>query len=134
MKLLLASLLLMLSGCALWNRPAPELITSADYGNYPDNYKEIVGKFMQTSPTYQKNEPIYYNWRGPSKGYSYDGSGAYFGYIVCVEVKTRNELGGYTVGQPYMHIINNGDVIKVDGGNPLGSDEAQTVTTACSSF
>lgn len=91
---------LMATGCALMHKPTQEQIVNADYGTYPDDYKAIVSSYIDRT-LIDPDSMRLSDWKGPSRGYIYDYSGAYFGYRVCAEVNAKNRMGGYVGRQPY---------------------------------
>ncbi len=112
---LLIFTLFTIMGCASMNKPTPAQITNADYGSYPDNYKNIVENYMARM-LFDPYSAVFSNWRGPAQGYIYDITGTYFGYRVCVEVNAKNRMGGYTGNKMHLFVINNGHVINQQGG------------------
>lgn len=112
------------------HKPTQEQIVSADYGSYPDDYKTIVSSYVERT-LIDPNSMLLTDWRGPSRGYVYDYSGAYFGYRVCVEVNAKNRMGGYIGRQPFFFMLHNGRIIKSEGGYAYGTIGASNVETAC---
>ena len=106
------------TGCAM-NHPTPEQIATASYGQYPDNYQEIIQSYM-SSILFDPTSVMYSEWRGPSKGYFQDDGKAVFGYRVCVEVNAKNRMGGYTGWQVQFFMIKDGRVIHSEGAYRYG--------------
>jgi hypothetical protein len=121
--------ILVLTGCAM-SKPTPEQIANAYYGHPPDNYKEIIQTYME-GILIDPNSVIYAGWRGPSKGYYQDYGKTFFGYRVCVEVNSKNRMGGYTGRQTWFFVINDGRVIDRVGGFRSGTIGAEEVYNAC---
>ncbi len=115
---LLAAVVMILAGCALANKPTPEQIAAADYGNYPDNYQEIIINYM-LDRFYDPN-PVYKGWTPPVKAHAYDMNGAYYGYKTCVEANPKNRMGGYTGFKLYRFLIKNGGVVFFDSSGQGG--------------
>lgn len=134
MKSTFASLFLfvVLTGCAVMNRPTPEQISRADYGNYPINYQETIKNYM-SRVLLDPYSAVYTSWRGPGQGYIYDFSGSYFGYRVCTEINAKNSMGGYVGSQLYFFIIRNAEVIYKIGGSASGTVGAEQDYNLCSS-
>ena len=113
-------------GCATVHKPTPEQIATADYGSYPNNYRQVVEDYMRKI-LIDPYSAVYEGWCGPSAGYYYDWSGTYFGYRVCVEINSKNRMGGYVGSKPFYFMINNGTVVKMYGGYSYGTVGAETV-------
>ena len=103
-----------LGGCAT-NQLTDEQIASADYGPYPENYREIVKAYFSAAlkDPYSAN----YNFERPYKGYSTKsilagGGPDKFGYLVKVYVNAKNSFGAYTGWEPYLFLIRNGRIIQ----------------------
>ena len=72
--------LVTLVGCAALHEPTSEQIELANYGRYPDNYKEIVTNFM-SDLLFDPYSAVYSGWCGPKKGWVGGGLlGDKFGY------------------------------------------------------
>lgn len=119
-----------LIGCAAAHKPTPEKIAVADYGSYPENYRQIVEDYMKKI-LIDPYSAVYDDWHGPSKGYFYDMSGTYFGYRVCVEINTKNRMGGYVGSKPFFFMIKDGLVVKMEGGYRYGSVGDEMVRSLC---
>ena len=112
--------------------PSPEQIRQADYGIYPEKYKELVTEYI-TANLIDPTSPIFSNWTGPEKGwyqelYSQNGK-VYYGYKVCVYVNAKNRMGGYTGASPFFVVINNNQVVYLDSASSykrgtIGEQEA----------
>lgn len=90
--------------------PTPEQIAHASYGQYPDNYQEIIRSYM-SSILFDPTSVMYSEWRGPSKEFFQEEGKTVFGYRVCVEVNAKNRMGGYTGWQIQFFLIKDGRVI-----------------------
>ncbi len=130
MKIISLVLLILLCGCAAMNKPTPEQLANANYGSYPSDYKDVIQNYF-ARVLIDPYSAVYSEWRGPAQGYVYDMSGVYFGYRVCVEVNAKNRMGGYTGSAPYFIIINNGHILKSEGGWSYGTIGAEKVNKAC---
>lgn len=131
--LLCASLLsVLLAGCV--HRPTPEQMASADYGSYPDNYKELIQQHF-SKRLFDPYSAQYSDWRGPSSGYWSKpfGGETLFGYRACVEVNAKNRMGGYTGSKQYFFMIRNGSIIYEDGGYDGYGAMTQQVESNCNS-
>ena len=104
---------LFITGCA--TLPTSKEMATADYGQYPDNYNEIVQNWINdtffdpysvrdlTISTPQK----YYISEAPLMG-----GRRYFGYYVSVTCNAKNRMGGYVGKQTSNLFIRNGIIIK----------------------
>ncbi len=137
--MLVATALSFLSGCAIgpsaaqrndadisqWLASLPE--PGADYGAYPDNYREIIEAAMTgmlkdpdsarysgfTQPKHDQVVEVQY----PHRGLILDTSvapkkTAIYGYAVCAAVNAKNSFGGYTGDKLYWFLIRNGQVVR----------------------
>jgi len=93
-------------------RPTQQEISNADYGDYPNNYQEIIRSYME-NVLFDPYSAVYSNWSGPSQGYS---GGRFvqiaFGYRVCVDINAKNRMGGYVGKKRYYFLIHNGRIVQ----------------------
>jgi hypothetical protein len=101
-------------GCAV--TPTPEEIAKADYGPFPENYKQIITDYYYK--TLIDPFSAQYEWTdGPTKGWQVPDTGelimnkCYYGYTVHFRVNAKNRMGGYTGWHSGMAIINNGTIV-----------------------
>jgi len=132
--LLISAILLLAVGCAGVKKPTPDQLANADYGSYPENYKEITEKYisdMLIDPYSAK----FSDWRGPSTGWYSNYQGTFFGYRVCVFVNAKNRMGGYSGRKIHYVMINNNRVVVHDGGDyKSGTMGEQWAYERCSGF
>ena len=103
-------------GCASVVKITPEQKVNADYGDYPDNYQQLIKEYFEArlfDPYSAK-----YNYSKPIKGYTRKapvlGGGVHeFGYVVIVWVNAKNRMGGYVGSKRYSMFIKNGQVSKI---------------------
>lgn len=129
-KIMMPLVILAFVGCAAVNKPTPEQIASANYGKYPDDYKEIVQRYVSRI-LIDPDSAKFSEWRGPSQGYWYDYGSTFFGYRICVEVNAKNRMGGYTGRQQYYFLIKDGLIVKTDGGYRWGTIGQERISSAC---
>jgi hypothetical protein len=80
-------------------------------GPYPDNYKEIVMKWLETQLIDASTARI--EWDGEPKPADLgDNKQHLYGYVVRFKVNARNRFGAYTGKQDHGALIRNGEVIK----------------------
>lgn len=108
-----------LSGCT--SLPTPEQISTADYGQYPENYEQIAKGFYN----FTLKDPDSAQYRGISTPYrTYLGSrleATQYGWLTCVTLNAKNSFGAYTGYSTDGLLINNGTVIRhVPKGNWWG--------------
>lgn len=93
------------------SKPTADEIARADYGTYPDDYKDIVKRWIfevfydphsvQDLVITEPKKDHYSKWL-------IDGGGTIYGYSVGVGLRAKNRLGGYT---GYKLIIRNGEIV-----------------------
>jgi hypothetical protein len=105
---------LFLSGCAAMIAPSPSERATADYGEYPQNYEEIVQSWIHTTyfdPYSVQDLSI----TKPEKWFIQQppllGGGRFFGYRVRVSANGKNRFGGYTGLQTTNLLIRNGKIL-----------------------
>ena len=118
------------SGCATIHKPTSEEAAKAEYGSYPKDYELIVRDYF-SKVLFDPESAQFRDWRGPSQGYIYDISGCYYGYRVCVLVNAKNRFGGYVGAVPYLFVLNNGRIAKIEGGNQYDTIGAENVENIC---
>ena len=106
--LVVMSLILHLSGCA--TVPPREQMENANYGNYPNNYQEIIKEYY--SRVLFDPYSAHYRWiKSPYKGY-FSALGKFnYGYVVHVGINAKNRLGGYVGEKQEAVLIHNDAVI-----------------------
>jgi hypothetical protein len=116
----------LLVGCALLTplRPSSEEIFSADYGIYPDNYKEIVTSYI-SEYLIDPDSAKYSDWKEPSRNWYSNNNNIFYGYRVCVYVNAKNRLGGYGGKKLFYFLINDNKIIVHDGGNYLPGTQGE---------
>lgn len=91
-------------------RPKSEMILSADYGPYPDNYEQIIKDHYSTK-LFDPYSAVYTFNAKPRRDYDRVSSGVQFGWVVCGTINGKNRFGGYVGVQPFYTLIKNGRVI-----------------------
>jgi hypothetical protein len=97
-------------------KPTQEQIINADYGKYPDNYKEITTEFISRRLV-DPYSAVFSDWKGPTGGWYGNYRNLLFGHRVCVSVNAKNRMGGYTGSSLFFVLIKNGQVIAEEGGD-----------------
>ncbi len=105
-------LVLLLSGCSTFKPPSPEQLTNADYGVYPENYREIVeskikNKWFGVSPVLGEMKEPQKMWVSHISAPLQKDS--FYGYGVCVSVKYKNRLGYYDGNRTHLVLIHNNE-------------------------
>lgn len=98
----------MLSACAI--KPSPSELASADYGAYPDNYKEIVGGY-ESLRLKDPSSAVYQYMGMPQKAWNGLG-GSQYGYAVCAFINGKNSFGAYVGARPNYFLIRDGRVVR----------------------
>lgn len=112
---ILFTTLFLIMGCATTTKLTPEQEATADYGQYPTNYEQIVKDYFSRSLF----DPYSAHYRigTPYKGYSnkapiMGGGVDQFGYLIDVGINAKNRYGGYVGEEQYRLLIRNGQVIQ----------------------
>jgi hypothetical protein len=81
------------------------------YGPYPNNYKEVVMKWLNERLVDAASARI--EWQGDPKPADLGKNGQHlYGYVVEFRVNARNRFGTYTGLQQHGALIKNGEVIQ----------------------
>jgi hypothetical protein len=96
-----------LAGHAQQGSPADQGL----YGSYPNNYKDIVMKWL--SERLVDAGSVRIEWQGDPQPTDLGKNGEHlYGYLVQFRVNARNSFGTYTGMQQHGALIKNGEVIK----------------------
>ena len=112
-SLVLFALIALVSGCA--TPPTQEELASADYGQYPSDYEQIIKGYMQA--TLKDPDSARYQFLNPPKTGWNGFGGKKFGYIVCAYINAKNSYGGYVGNRMSYFMIKNGRVIDASHGD-----------------
>ncbi|WP_371192709.1 hypothetical protein [Glaciecola sp. SC05] len=95
MKIVIGVLaILLLSACV--NLPGPSQEKEADYGTFPDDYQDIARTYLMAELRDPPSIEIK-NISEPMKRWIGDKfTGIGYGYLVCVEVNSKNVFGNLT--------------------------------------
>lgn len=105
--------LIVLTACAI--KPSQTEMANADYGSYPDNYREIIKTYL--NKTLKDPESARFDsWEPPRMGWNGFG-GSQYGFIVCVNVNAKNSYGGYVGSRPNFFMIKNGEITRTLAGD-----------------
>jgi hypothetical protein len=110
------------SGCS--TAPSIKELSTADYGAFPADYKELVQNYM--NGVLKDPESARYEYlKGPTPIWT---AGLMrkkqFGYGVCVHINAKNSFGGYTGRSLFFFLIYNGSIVRTVGGSDQ-FDEAE---------
>ena len=115
-----------LGGCSSIKPVDPDVLASADYGIYPDNYETIIKSYFQT----RLKDPFsaQYQFRTPFKAFLRNapvlgGDPTIYGYMVYTNVNAKNSYGAYTGWEEYRLLISDGVVVGTASKNPWFSEE-----------
>ena len=104
-------LLVVLSSCAIIPLvPTEEQISKADFGFYPENYKEIVKNYYSKS-LFDPYSAHYIWLKLPIRGYISTYNQLHFGYLVHIELNAKNRMGGYVGSKAIAVLVKNNHVI-----------------------
>ena len=117
---------LALGGCGSIKPVDPDVLASADYGDYPDDYEVIIKKYFETSlkdpfsARYQFGKPFKAFLRNaPVMG----GEPVFYGYMVYTNVNAKNSYGAYVGWEEYRLLIHNKSVVGRASNNPWFSED-----------
>jgi hypothetical protein len=101
--------ILLLSACV--TLPSPTQEKEADYGEFPANYQDIARDYLMSELRDPSSIEIK-NMSEPIKQWIGDKlTGIKYGYLVCVEVNSKNLLGNLTGLRSDALLIRDGAVI-----------------------
>lgn len=103
----------LVAGCASFT---PEELASLDYGPYPDNYKDIVQRYIDAKLKDPASAVVEYR-ADPGKIWQKGSiiSSKEYGWGVCLWINAKNSYGGYVGRRPYAFLIRNGTIVHVHG-------------------
>jgi len=108
---ILIIIFIILSSCAMIPLvPTEEQISKADFGFYPENYKEIVKNYYSNS-LFDPYSAHYIWLKPPTRGYISIHNQLHFGYLVHIELNAKNRMGGYVGSKAIAVLIKNNYVI-----------------------
>lgn len=116
MKKVLLLILLSLSivlgtGCV---RPSDQTLSNADYGEYPNNYEEIVKTYIGSMLKDPYSAHITFDGPPSAKFMSRILQPTVYGFGGIVTVNAKNSFGAYTGAKRYAYIIHNGRVVVLE--------------------
>lgn len=111
----------LLTGCGAGALPeAVSHLDTADVGQYPDNYKEIV-KSAIDDILKDPDTAKFYDFTPPRKEVAYV-HGVVYGYSSCVVVNAKNAYGGYTGKTLYWVFMRDNKVLRIQNTSELDGD------------
>ena len=113
MKFLPILLCIAFIGCFA-SKPSAAEIENADYGAYPEDYKQIVSKWIFRSfydPHSVRDLVITEPKKAHNSQWIIDGGDTIYGYSVGVALRAKNRMGGYTGLAYYYLLIRNGEIV-----------------------
>ncbi|MCW8109814.1 hypothetical protein OPS25_15005 [Alteromonas ponticola] len=92
--------------------PNEDQLAQQDYGTYPKNHELIIKAWYNKTESHPTS--IYINYITKPKRYWLANKlgDAWFGYLVCVTIDSKNRLGAYSGFRRDAFIIKNDHVIK----------------------
>jgi|TARA_R110001599_G_scaffold214247_1_gene412274 hypothetical protein len=117
---------LALGGCASIKPVDPDVLASADYGSYPDNYEATIKSYFEK--TLKDPFSAQYRFQKPFKAFLrkapiMGGEPVFYGYMVYTKVNAKNGFGAYTGWEEYRLLIHNRSVVGRASKNPWFSEE-----------
>jgi len=105
---------LSLNGC-IHRGPTSEQLSQADYGSYPNDYREIIGDYIKDT-FYDPYSVQDVSISSPQRGWYQETafSDSVFGYKMTLSVNAKNRMGAYTGRKTYYVFIRNGTIMKVE--------------------
>ncbi|WP_026375260.1 hypothetical protein [Aestuariibacter salexigens] len=91
--------------------PSPNETQDADYGAYPSNYQQIAEQYLRA--TLRDPDTIEFDgFAEPKRRWIGDKvTGIKYGYVVCVQVNSKNLFGNMTGFRSDTVLIRDGEVI-----------------------
>tara|TARA_R110002111_G_scaffold109121_14_gene167949 strand:- start:263 stop:982 length:720 start_codon:yes stop_codon:yes gene_type:complete len=109
-KMLRATFIIMglsiLSACATISDPASA--TNANYGEYPENYKQVINEFLKQQPTTTLNLDNIEYLNKPNKFFYEHMAHEKAGYRACTLIHTNDKKGL----RAHFFLINNGQIVE----------------------
>lgn len=93
--------------------PTQQYINKFDYGGYPDDFKETIESYFKDILK-DPESARFTNYSKPKKDWLSDNeiSGeTYMGWLVCVEVNSKNSFGGYVGKEAYALLLRGRGVV-----------------------
>jgi len=128
--LLLALVPILFCSCLRMTAPSVAAQNGAYYGDPPKNYESSVKEYMD-DVLIDSGSAKYSNWSGPTKGYVHDFRGTFYGHKVCVQVNSKNRMGGYVGKTPFVFVFKNEDIVYYRGGTRPGTVSYDEDLNAC---
>jgi hypothetical protein len=91
--------------------PTAEQLENADYGSYPNNYRQSIKNYSKRL----SKDPDSVQWKFnslPQQMWSKYYGGVRYGYGVCTEINEIKSSGGYTGFRTHFFLIKNGRVVE----------------------
>lgn len=114
---LVLAALFSLSACV--TTPTPEQLASADYGEYPQNYKSIVQDHLKKTLKDPYSAKVEYLNEPTKQWHAAFGREPQYGYVVCANVNAKNSYGAYVGEKLNIFLIKNGDIIAAKGNDSV---------------
>lgn len=131
-KLLASVALCLLAGCATPPPTANEFAT-ADFGELPGDYHEIIKAYMQSR--LKDPESARYDFtRSPGKVWMGNPGNRTYGWAACAGINAKNSYGGYTGPQTHYFVIKSGTVVHMYSGGASDSIAEAVAQKLCSQF
>lgn len=103
------SIVLLLMSCA--SMPTQQELASADYGEYPYSYEQIIKSYLEQ----RLKDPYsaeYRHIKGPEKRWAGFFGRSNYGYSVCYKINAKNSFGGFTGYKTHNFMIYNSQVVQ----------------------
>ncbi|MCW8091015.1 hypothetical protein [Alteromonas sp. ASW11-130] len=121
-KLFILSItIFLLSACG--SLPDKGTLAKEDFGSYPDNYELTIKAWYNKAESHPTS--IYINYiTKPTRYWLANKIGdAWYGYLVCVTIDSKNRLGAYSGFRRDAFILQNEKVVKyIKGGSWWGEE------------
>ena len=104
---------LILTGCV--STPSHSQLSHLDYGSRPQNYEATIKQYFEGALI--DPHTAYYNFDSPYRFWyndkSFLGGQLYSGYLVRVNVSSKNKFGGYNEEETYGFIMRDEQIVRV---------------------
>jgi len=105
--------LLFFIGCSFG--PSPEELASAYYGEYPENYEQVIRDFATRIAVDPDPNSVHLKFEEPVKGYMQNQNDPFskreFGWLVKTQINAKNRYGGYAGDRPWEFLIRDGQIL-----------------------
>lgn len=119
---------LALAGCI--SAPSRQELDNADYGPFPDHYKESIKDYMDRVLK-DPDSAKYDFYKTPVKAWHRGAGANLYGWATCVGINSKNSFGGYTGSLPSYFFIQENVVMEARHSDTPADINASIVREMC---